>query len=296
MISYKTTSIARPRCSCNEDRILRYTNPPMYGEDVKEIQVQLKQLGFYDNQINGVYDKSTAESVKDFQKNERLPIDGVFGHKTLNKLAQIYEAPVSRLDDVKKPQGEISIGIYAIERQLVVFSDGEPYKSFPIAAGKFETPTPIGLFTIIQKDAWGEGFGSRWMRLSVPWGVYGIHGTNKPWSIGGFESAGCIRMHNNHVEQVYEWVDIGTKVFIIGGVDGPFTFGMNPLTQGSKGSDVVEVQKRLSGFGFYKGKFDGDYGLQTQEAVIAFQKAYGLDPSGNVDKATYEALGIVLFE
>ena len=49
-------------------------------------------------------------------------------------------------------------------------------------------------------------------------------------------------MHNSHVEQVFEWVNIGTKVFIIGGTDGPFTFGLNPLTEGSKGSDVLEVQ------------------------------------------------------
>ena len=45
-------------------------------------------------------------------------------------------------------------------------------------------------------------------------------------------------------------MDVGHKVFLIGGVDGPFTFGLNPLTQGSKGSDVMEVQKRLAGYGF----------------------------------------------
>jgi len=53
-------------------------------------------------------------------------------------------------------------------------------KSFPVAVGTFDTPTPIGLFTITEKSSWGEGFGARWMRLSVPWGIYGIHGTNKP--------------------------------------------------------------------------------------------------------------------
>lgn len=267
----------------------------MYGQDIKEIQVQLQQLGFYNDFINGVYDKNMEKAVRDFQKSEGLLKDGVVGPKTIAKLAQIYEAPVSS-HDTEKPTGQITIAIDTIERQLIVFSDGKPYKSFPVAVGKFETPTPIGLFTITEKDAWGEGFGSRWMRLSVPWGVYGIHGTNKPWSIGGFESAGCIRMHNNHVEQVYEWVDIGTKVFILGGIDGPFTFGLKALTDGSKGSDVIEVQKRLTGFGFYNGKYDGDYGFKTQQAVKAFQRANGLEPSGNVDAATYEALGIVLFE
>ena len=59
---------------------------------------------------------------------------------------------------------------------------------------------------------------------------------------------------------------------------------------------MVEVQKRLSGYGFYNGPYDGIYEYKTKEAVIAFQKANGLQPSGNVDVATYEALGILLFE
>ena len=46
---------------------------------------------------------------------------------------------------------------------------------------------------------WGGGFGTRWLGLNVPWGIYGIHGTNQPWSIGTQASAGCIRMFNRHV-------------------------------------------------------------------------------------------------
>jgi len=292
---FSTCAQAAPPCSCAEDITLKLKDPPMMGQDVRDIQIQLYKLGYLTNSINGIYDKATADAVKEFQKREGLFPDGVFGPKTFEKLAELYEQPVAQIDS-EKPRGEVSLVILALDRELVVLDDGKPFKRFPVAVGKFSTPTPIGLFTITQKDAWGEGFGSRWMRLSVPWGIYGIHGTNKPWSIGSFESGGCIRMHNAHVEQVYEWVKVGTKVFIVGGVDGPFTFGLNTLTQGSKGSDVVEVQKRLAGHGFYNGPIDGSYGYNTREAVIAFQKANGLIPSGNVDKATYEALGIILFE
>lgn len=295
LFNFSTTMYAVPRCSCGEDRVLRLQAPPMAGRDVSEIQYQLKKLGYYKGVVNGLYDKKTTEAVKDFQKAEGLVPDGIFGIKTLIKMAKIYEKPVSKVP-VKKPLGDVSIVIYTLDRKLIVMSDGKPFKSFPVAVGTFDSPTPIGVFTIIQKDSWGEGFGSRWMRLSVPWGIYGIHGTNKPWSIGGFESHGCIRMLNSHVEQVYDWVKVGTKVYIIGGVDGPFTFGMKPLTEGSKGSDVMEVQKRLIGFGYYDGKVDGIYGWGVREAVRKFQKDHGLDPSGNVDDETYKALGIMLFE
>lgn len=294
-VFYTNIAEGSPLCSCGKERILKIENPCITGEDVREIQVQLRDLGYYSTSINGIFDKTTAESVMDFQKAEGLVPDGIVGRKTLQKLAEVYEKPVV-ITPTEKPPGEVSIIIYALDRQLVVMSDGKPYKTFPVAVGTFDTPSPIGLFQITEKSAWGEGFGSRWMRLNVPWGVYGIHGTNKPWSIGGYESHGCIRMLNKHVEQVYEWVDIGTKVYIIGGIDGPFTFGMRVLTQGSKGSDVVEVQKRLSGLGYYNGEIDGRYGWGTRESVINFQKANKLEPSGNVDKETYKALGIVLFE
>jgi lipoprotein-anchoring transpeptidase ErfK/SrfK len=39
-----------------------------------------------------------------------------------------------------------------------------------------------------------------------------IHGTNNPASIGGFVSAGCIRMHNKDVMDLYRRVDVGTRV------------------------------------------------------------------------------------
>lgn len=295
MFIFSTCANAAPPCSCEEERYLKLQYPPMQGQDVREIQIQLYKLGYFTNSINGIYDKATADAVMEFQRREGLPIDGVFGPKTFRKLADLYQQPVARID-AEQPKGEVSLVILTLDRELVVLDDGKPFKRYPVAVGKFNTPTPIGLFTITEKDAWGEGFGSRWMRLSVPWGIYGIHGTNKPWSIGAFESGGCIRMHNAHVEQVYEWVKIGTKVFIVGGVDGPFTFGLNPLTQGSKGSDVLEVQKRLSGYGFYDGPLDGIYEYKTRQAVIEFQKSRGLNPSGNVDVSTYEALGIILFE
>lgn len=39
-----------------------------------------------------------------------------------------------------------------------------------------------------------------------------IHGTNNPGSIGGFVSAGCIRMHNKDIMDLYGRVHVGTRV------------------------------------------------------------------------------------
>ena len=43
---------------------------------------------------------------------------------------------------------------------------------------------------------------------------YAIHGTNKPNSIGGFVSYGCIRMHNDDILDLYDRVRVGTRVIV----------------------------------------------------------------------------------
>jgi lipoprotein-anchoring transpeptidase ErfK/SrfK len=45
--------------------------------------------------------------------------------------------------------------------------------------------------------------------------MYRIHGTNQPRSIGQAMSSGCVRMMNNHVEQLYDKVDVGALVVIL---------------------------------------------------------------------------------
>jgi lipoprotein-anchoring transpeptidase ErfK/SrfK len=42
-----------------------------------------------------------------------------------------------------------------------------------------------------------------------------IHGTTEPWSIGRAVSNGCFRMVNEHVEDLYERVPVGTTVIVL---------------------------------------------------------------------------------
>ena len=43
---------------------------------------------------------------------------------------------------------------------------------------------------------------------------YRIHGTTEPWTIGKAVSNGCIRLINEHVEDLYERVQVGTTVVV----------------------------------------------------------------------------------
>src|SRR5712672_3450048 len=59
----------------------------------------------------------------------------------------------------------------------------------------------------------GNPLGARAMYLGTT--VYRIHGTNRPDTIGGRVSSGCIRMTNEDVTDLYSRVNIGTKVVVL---------------------------------------------------------------------------------
>jgi lipoprotein-anchoring transpeptidase ErfK/SrfK len=50
--------------------------------------------------------------------------------------------------------------------------------------------------------------------LTLSEGEYAIHGTNRPSSIGGFVSYGCIRMYNQDILDLYDRVSFGTQVVV----------------------------------------------------------------------------------
>ena len=108
----------------------------------------------------------------------------------------------------------VRIEIDTGKRKLILFDDDALLGEYPVAVGKPETPTPRGNWTIIKKALWGAQFGGHFMQLSVPWGTYGIHGTDKPWSVGQAVSHGCVRMYSRDAEEVYRKVGIGTPVYI----------------------------------------------------------------------------------
>ena len=61
---------------------------------------------------------------------------------------------------------------------------------------------------------------------------------------------------------------------------------------GSSGSEVRSIQTRLTDLGYFSGKIDGIFGSQTKNAVVKFQKDYGLTADGIAGSETLKALRI----
>jgi lipoprotein-anchoring transpeptidase ErfK/SrfK len=152
-------------------------------------------------------------------------------------------------------------------RTLDFYNEARLVKTYPLAIGKPSTPTPLGSFTITQKEVnpwWyppkgkaivpsgpNNPLGYRWMGFAP---LYGIHGTNTPWEIGGWVSNGCVRMREGDVEELFELVPNGTVVYInydLVKIDvnsaGQVSLGVYPdLYRLKKEVTVSEVQRNLA--------------------------------------------------
>ena len=182
-------------------------------------------------------------------------------------------------------------------KSLTLYEGTQVKKQYVVATGAWHTPSPIGTYTVTHRFS-GElgGFGTRFLGLNVPWGQFGIHGTNKPGSIGSNASHGCIRMHVKDSEELYGLVGVGTKVVITGGPYGLLDQNLRELHPGDRNSHVAAVQARLLQLGYSHQWPDGVYGRATQQAVSQARKALGLPAKDCVDAAFYRAIGLILFE
>ncbi|HBQ85042.1 MAG TPA: hypothetical protein DD811_00950 [Syntrophomonas sp.] len=264
-------------------RFLRLDDPLMVGPDILNAQTLLQEAGFSTGTLDGVFDPRTHSAVMAFQRAHQLITDGIIGPMTWTALNSV-QTKVQTLDYT--PSGSATTICIDTGQRILSFCSPGFKKIYKVAVGKKSTPSPLGDWTIVQKTVDPGGpFGVRWMRLSCPWGGYGIHGTNNPKSIGRAASHGCIRLYNQDVIELYNMVAIGTPVSIINK-----SYTGRILRRGNKGSDVKKLQASLKKLGYYKYRTDGYYGSGTRQAVISFQTDRGLCVDGVVGAKTYAAL------
>jgi len=117
---------------------------------------------------------------------------------------------------------------------LLLTAGGRYFKRYKVGTGRYDK-TPVGTFVIsdrIPEPPWWRDdgrtipfgdkeniLGTRWMAIKATGNTpdikgYGIHGTWDTNTIGKAESAGCIRLRNEDVEELFELVPVGTPVII----------------------------------------------------------------------------------
>lgn len=199
------------------------------AEEVAEIEprVPIKDLLLEDEAASDLQQKAQSYTVR--------------RGDTLGAIALKHQVPLSglkRANGLEKdrilvgqkliiPTQTLRLQIDKSDNELTVFSGERLIRAYPVATGD-QGITPAGSYTIANRligatwywqghavtpDDPDYPLGSRWLGLSKR--GYGIHGTNEPELIGQQVSHGCIRMHNEDVEELFDVVSIGTAVTII---------------------------------------------------------------------------------
>lgn len=134
-------------------------------------------------------------------------------------------------EKLKVPPGKFDVVVTKADNKLQLRLDGKQVKTYAVSTGKDDS-TPTGDFTIVTRltnPVWYKTgavippgsadniLGTRWLGISSkehPKG-FGIHGTVEPDKIGQAVTAGCVRMRNEDVEEIYALLPEGTAVKIV---------------------------------------------------------------------------------
>ena len=123
--------------------------------------------------------------------------------------------------------GKFTVSVSKSQNTLMLKSNEDVLKVYPVSTGA-NNSTPVGTFKIMVKlenPVWFKAgavippespenvLGTRWMGFDLE--GYGIHGTVNPDKIGQQVTAGCVRMRNEDVEELYKIVPRGTPVTVV---------------------------------------------------------------------------------
>lgn len=183
---------------------------------------------------------------------------------------------------------------------LIYYDGNTLIKTYHVAVGRSTQQTPRGDFKVSNKQinpTWfprgrspippgpANPLGTRWLGLRDG---YGIHGNNNPAAIGTLASAGCIRLYNDDVEELYEKVKIGTPVkitydtFIVNHIPGPYMVVYPDVYyQGVNKRDFIVAKLMENRIDMPESKL---FALlsQVNKKIVVFSKGYVLTFNGEV--------------
>jgi peptidoglycan hydrolase-like protein with peptidoglycan-binding domain len=266
----------RPR-NADGDTVKAMTLPPIdgvtiregnIGDAVEKLQERLSELRYYTSAVSGVCSRETVLAVTAFQEKNGLKADGLAGSATQTLL----------YSDDALPKGAITV-------------TPAPTSSSPIA-------TPPGV-TVRQGDA-GAAAKTVQKRLKE----LGYLRGSADGKFGHASVAALIAFQRRHgltqdgvAGAATQNVLFSSTALPAAGEVAPIPTS-TPLTEenviviqrGTRGAQVLNLQKRLTELGYYTAKMDSDYKAADIAALKAFQKNNGLKADGIAGYETQKIL------
>lgn len=269
---------------------------------VTRIQERLMYFGYMDNdEPTTYYGSATAEAVKKFQRQKKLPEDGIMGTQTWDALFS-PDTPYYQVkngddgDDISQIQLRLYQLGYLTENALTgYFGD-----TTEAAVKKMQERNGISIDGTVGKESInllysdeikanliGIGDSSeivlKYQNRLIALGYLrdeadGTFGAGTQKAVMEFQS------RNDQVVDGYLGPD--TRIALDSSDAKPFG-----LRLGDRSDSVTSAQKRLAHYGYLPSQYvTGYYGDLTRNAVIKFQECNGLTADGTVGRATMTKL------
>jgi peptidoglycan hydrolase-like protein with peptidoglycan-binding domain len=266
------------------------------GPSVRSLQQKLQQAGFYQAPITQVYDFPTEEAVRRFQKAAGLPIDGVVGTSTRQKLDN-WRKP-SKNSQAKKP-AVTRTQAQTNTTRLVSASTQAPTAKLAVASTPVQTTKVAAASTSSRKTTTQATKRSNSQYLMKGDEGEQVRNLQERLRVAGYYYGNATGIFGPITEESVKRFQEAYKLSV-DGIVGPATASKLPpvgvgygedtapkrasdrdnLRKGDRGEAVRVVQEQLIKAGYLQGEPNGYFGSYTSDAVRRFQKDNYLAASG----------------
>ena len=211
------------------------------GKLVKQVQERLLELGYYEGQVNGSYEKHTIRAVKKFQTQNGLDDTGVVDEETWNLI--FNDVHIVLPDATPKPTAPPPFHIVVDVANQVTSVYGRDEKGeytvvvrqMLCSTGMKATPSDVGDWVLNGRHAtwcifpkWGNSYARYWTQINSSIAFHSPIYTavsNSAMKISSYKklgqraSHGCIRLSVWDAKWIYDNVGKGTVVSIVEGME-----------------------------------------------------------------------------
>ena len=131
------------------------------------------------------------------------------------KIKRKADPAEAQAKNAAKPVGPLVIAVSIEKQRVKVYDSNGLFAEAPVSTGTKSHPTPMGVFSIIQKNRHHVSnlYGAAPMPYMqrITWSGVAMHTGPLP---GYAASHGCIRMPNEFAARMWTWTKMGTRVIV----------------------------------------------------------------------------------
>lgn len=200
------------------------------GEDVRDLQARLAQIGWFSAGVTGFYGEVTAASVRGFQAKREVPVTGEVDRRTLDRLLAMTREPttaelhpervVAAAPATLDPRCLVGTAL-CVDKTTATLSfvvDGQVRSTLDARFGGAATPTREGLFTVQRMS---RDHVSSLYDTSMPFAMFFSGGQavhySPDFAAVGYAGAshGCVNIRDHAaIAAIYDQVSIGDRVVV----------------------------------------------------------------------------------